>query len=299
MAKIVFDIDNTMDKNSLLIWYPKIKDLDIPQPRTEVVTLTKEELKVMCNEQLPMTVAERVEAVIKAKFKLPVFLRTDLISGKHGWDKTCYYDGTGKLWKQLLNILVDNLLADKFTFTCFVIREYIPMASAFTAFYGNMPVNPERRYFIKGGAIKCHHPYWIKDSILPNFKKALPDDWPELLEQMNNDTPRDVSVLTWDALKVADKFKGHWSVDFCKAANGRWILIDMATAKDSWHPEECKFNVDKEKPITWRGCGYYWEMYDLRHTWGSMRCNQKIIGKPDDCSGCPLSRMIKSKEMIS
>jgi len=30
--------------------------------------------------------------------------------------------------------------------------------------------------------------------------------------------------------------KGSWSVDFALDANGKWWLIDMALAADSWHP---------------------------------------------------------------
>ena len=232
-----------MDRNSLLIWYPKIKDLDIPTPRTEIVAVKKEELKIMYNEMMPQKFVARVARVIHEKFKLPVFLRTDIISGKHGWTKTCYFDGSHALWKHLLAILVDNLLADKLDISAFAVREYIPMASRFVAFYGSMPVNPERRYFIKDGHIQCSHVYWTEDSIQPTLKDGLPADWKELLRKMNHDRPQDFSTLTYNAMKVAGEFKldGCWSVDFCKARDGRWILIDMAVAEDSWHPKECAF----------------------------------------------------------
>jgi len=205
------------------------------------VAVKKEELKIMYNEMMPQKFVARVARVIHEKFKLPVFLRTDIISGKHGWTKTCYFDGSHALWKHLLAILVDNLLADKLDISAFVVREYIPMASRFVAFYGNMPVNPERRYFIKDGTIQCHHPYWFEDCIQPTLKEGLPPNWRELLREMNHDSPQTISILTNYALKVADKFEHCWSVDFCLAADGRWILIDMAVAKDSWHPKECEF----------------------------------------------------------
>ena len=47
--------------------------------------------------------------------------------------------------------------------------------------------------------------------------------------------------------KIAPLFKGCWSIDFCKAKDGRWILIDMAVGigkgfkqRGSWHPKTCK-----------------------------------------------------------
>ena len=33
-----------IDPNSLLFWYPKIRNLDIPMPRTKIVKLTLEEI---------------------------------------------------------------------------------------------------------------------------------------------------------------------------------------------------------------------------------------------------------------
>ena len=61
-----------MDKSSLLFWYPKIKNLDIPQPKTETILLTEKELNATYNEQVPKTLIERTEKVIAQKFQLPV-----------------------------------------------------------------------------------------------------------------------------------------------------------------------------------------------------------------------------------
>lgn len=231
-----------MNKNSLLFWHPKIKNLPIPQPQTEIVPLTDEETKIMQNEMMPRSVTEKVAVAIGNNFTPPVFIRTDLASGKHGWQKTCFYTGQTELWKNLHAVLVDNLLADLFDFSAFVIREYIPMDSGFTAFYGRMPVNPERRYFIKDHKILCHHPYWPEDAIRPTLDKGLPPDWKKRLEKMNTNTPEDTKILDGYASKVAEAFDGFWSVDFCHARDGRWILIDMATGEESWHPKECEFN---------------------------------------------------------
>jgi len=41
-------------------------------------------------------------------------------------------------------------------FTSLVFRDYIPMDSGYTAFYGEMPVNPERRYLIKMVEVVAH-----------------------------------------------------------------------------------------------------------------------------------------------
>jgi len=54
---------------------------------------------------------------------------------------------------------------------------------------------------------------------------------------LNTETEEEVKLLTSYAKMVAEQFKGYWSIDFCKAKDGRWILIDMATGQKSWHPD--------------------------------------------------------------
>ena len=42
--------------------------------------------------------------------------------------------------------------------------------------------------------------------------------------------------------------KGYWSVDYWKAKDGRWILIDMAEGEKSWHPSKCKYSNMPPEP---------------------------------------------------
>lgn len=226
-----------MDKTSLLYWYPKIKDLEIPQPRTEWVLLSQKEF-VTTMEGMPDSIIDRVDGLIKNKFQLPVFIRTDQSSAKHFWEKACYYDGSERLWRHLAEICMFNHCADimGLYFTAMVVREYIEMDSKYTAF-ASMPVNPERRYFIKDGALLCHHHYWIKEAIL----RPSVENWEELSDEMNLETSAEIELLTTYTKQVAKIIDGFWSIDFCKAKDGRWILIDMAEGNKSWHPEDCKF----------------------------------------------------------
>lgn len=230
-----------MNKNSLLYWYPKIEDLDIPQPKTENILLTDKELEIAHGGCCPNSLTSRVDDCIKEHFKFPVFIRTDQASGKHSWKKSCYYDGSTELWKNLLNVIEFNTCADLLglPFKAICVREFILMDTRFTAFYGEMPVNPERRYFIKNGDVQCHHPYWIKEAIESSWQKPSVENWRELANELNAETDDEISLLTDYSQKVAWQFKGYWSVDFCKAKDGRWILIDMALGDESWHPKDC------------------------------------------------------------
>lgn len=221
----------------MLYWYPKIKNLDIPQPKTEWILLSQKEYRATF-EGMPNSILEGVMNLIKNKFNLPVFIRTDLSSAKHYWKKTCYYDGSGGLRQHLFELCEFNHCADMLglLFEAIVVREYIQMDSKYTAFEG-MPVNPERRYFIKNGKLLCHHSYWIKNAI----RRPSVNNWEHLSDKMNLETPKEIKLLTNYTQQVAMVIKdGFWSIDFCKAKDGRWILIDMAIGERSWHPQ-CKY----------------------------------------------------------
>lgn len=232
-----------MTKNSLLYWYPKIQGLDIPQPRTMIVPISKEEKKSVYEERIPKSLTAKVQAVIQDNFTLPVFIRTDLASGKHQWKKSCYYDGSTELWENLWHIVSFNLCADIFglDFEAMVVREFIPMDTRFTAFWGDMPVNPERRYFIKDGKVLCRHPYWQKEAIAASSKEPSHTNWEQLCAEMNTEIYEDAVLLHRYSYMVALELDGYWSIDFCKAKDGKWILIDCGTGERSWHPASCKY----------------------------------------------------------
>ena len=231
-----------VDKNSMLIWYPKIKDLDIPQPKTEEYIFPEEDLKCMYDGKLKLGMKEIKETANKVNY--PLFLRTDLSSAKHFWKNTCYVEKEGDLEKHIMEVIEFNFCADMMglNFKALFFREYIPMDSRFTAFFGEMPVNPERRYFIKDGKTQCHHAYWTEDAIEGGTKEDnLPKNCKEIIKEINNETKEEIKLLSEYANQVIKVFpKDYWSIDFCKAKDGRWILIDMATGEDSWHDYTCE-----------------------------------------------------------
>jgi hypothetical protein len=121
-----------------------------------------------------------------------------------------------------------------------------------------MPVNPERRYFVENGKVICRHPYWIQEAVEKGTKpEKLPENWREIATAMNIQTQEEIKLLTGYAEQVSKVLDGFWSVDFCKAKDGRWILIDMANGELSWHPDDCQFNRTRKvdlfkdsKPLT-------------------------------------------------
>ena len=253
-----------IDKSSMLYWYPKIKDLKIPQPRTEIIVLDDKEREEVNTESIPESVVNKVKKVLE-NFTLPVFIRADQASGKHNWKNACYYDGSDDLGRHLFEIVEFNLCADimGLTVNALIVREFIPMDTLFTAFYGDMPVNPEIRFFIDDGGIKCWHWYWIEEAI-EQSKQPSVANWKEIMEKkkqevFNNDEEMKQLIRYVGNVDGVGSVvgKGFWSVDFCRAKDGRWILIDMAEGERSWHPKDCPNNRTPEvdlfkdaKPIT-------------------------------------------------
>lgn len=231
-----------VDRNSMLYWYPKIKDLRIPQPKTVFVEVEpKLAWSIIDGKESYDFIELKMEA---RKIGYPLFLRTDQLSGKHSWNRTCFVKSEHDLENHIFGVVESALTCDikgKST-RAFFFREYIPMDSGYTAFWGEMPVNPERRYFIEGGKVLCHHPYWIEEAI----RRPSIENWKAVSKKLNTETAKEFELLTGYSLLVAKQFKGFWSVDFCKAKDGRWILIDMALGEESWHPKDCPNNRTKE-----------------------------------------------------
>ena len=252
-----------MNKSRMVYWYPKIKSLDIPQPKTEIVLLTEKEKENYYESEglFSDTLTKRVKKVIIENFRLPIFLRTDEASGKHFWGKTCFVNDISKLKEHISEITSFSRCCDIFgglPIEAMVVREFIPMDTRFTAFHHDMPVNPERRYFVENGKVVCFHSYWIQEAIEKGTDpKILPENWREIAMAMNLQTQEEIKILTGYAEQVSKVLDGFWSVDFCKAKDGRWILIDLAEGEKSWHPDDCPFNrtpkVDlfkDSKPLT-------------------------------------------------
>jgi hypothetical protein len=220
--------------NSMNYWYPKIKDL-VPTPKTEIIPI---EWSYGKNGEI-IKIEEKAMREIEEKskqFKFPIFVRGDNGSGKHEWENTCFVKEFKDLREHVRNLIYWSTNCDVFggiPCNSIALREFIDMDTGFTAFWGKMPVNPERRYFVKDGKLICHHPYWIEDAI----RNPSIEDWKGVLKEINKEFSEEIEQLTIYAEQIAKFFEGYWSVDFCRSKDGTWYVIDMARGEDSWHPD--------------------------------------------------------------
>lgn len=140
-----------MLKDSLLFWYPLIKDLPIPIPKTSIRTLAEREKSQFGNwiegqDSKEITQVLRDLRAIIQECGYPVFIRTDLASGKHSYKDSCFILSADKLERNLAEVIEFNYCADimGLPFEAIIIREFIELEAPFTAFWGNLPIAKER-----------------------------------------------------------------------------------------------------------------------------------------------------------
>ena len=243
-----FELDK---QSSMLNWYPKIQG-DLPTPKTVILELTDADIRDLYNllsgDPPSPSLLPRIQKAAQS-IGYPLFLRTDLFSGKHEWTNTCYVDSARALKSNIPALVEANECAGIIgpPIRALVFREYRPLYSHFKAFRG-MPVAREQRYFVEAGRILCRHPYWPEDAIeKAHHFQPLPSSWRDALSDLNRTDATDDGMLAHFAAKFAELMPGYWSVDFAFTEVGQWLLIDAARGEASWHPD-CIHNKTPPPP---------------------------------------------------
>lgn len=225
-----------MDKNALSYWLPYLVEAGVPLPRTQIIKTEADFWPWVDGKESPSASKFMDYLKIEAeRFGLPLFLRTGHTSAKHSWKKSCYVNSLVWLGKNVWELIEYSAMA----MPClpldeWVLREFLDLDTRFTAFWGDMPINNERRYFIKDGEIICRHPYW-PPMAFENTRTST-KDWLDILQEMNAEEAPELEELT---MRVASVIDGAWSLDWAKAKSGTWYAIDMALARVSYHWPDC------------------------------------------------------------
>ncbi len=241
-----------MNPNSMLHWWPLVKDLDIPMPKTVILEEPREGLLTeFCFAVLDSAHGKDLDyqAILPEwqpyeeriyeeadKLGFPLFWRTDILSAKHSWKRTCYLPERDAIKHNLVSLLEEHLAGFGIPRAhALVLREFLELDSSFTAF-PDLPISAERRYFVRDGAVVCAHPYWPEEAI----HSPSEEDWKQRLARLNRQSAAEIDLLTRHATLLAERLDGFWSVDFARGTDGTWYFIDAARGEDSWHPEDCE-----------------------------------------------------------
>lgn len=232
--------------NSAVNWWPKINNLPVPKPDTEFIDVSEYEAIRWVDDGVPSEVIEEVGEVIDNNFQYPVFIRTDLLSGKHDYQDTCLVSDRETLEGNLWKLNQEHFLAmmrNGNELTAFLVREYLDIKSEFTAFYADLPIGVEVRHFIKDGEWENGHYYWPKDSI----RQPSVENWKELIDDMMVEAIEGFKKHKGLAELVGEAIGGDWSIDFAKTEDGIWYLIDMAKYEDSYKADDSSIYFEEKQ----------------------------------------------------
>lgn len=238
-------------ESSMLYWYPKIIGR-LRTPKTVFLPVSEKDRHRMRESLDGKPIPKRIENKILSKadeIGYPLFLRSDQGSGKHEWRDTCYVSDRDSLISHIVALIEWHECAGimGLWWDALVFREFIPLESRFTAFYG-MPVSRERRVFVRDGIVECIHPYWPEDAIHEDRENPLPVDWKARLHYLNDMCGEEIGQLSFMGKIFGERLPGYWSVDFACDIHGAWWTIDAARGELSWHPADCQYCPDEQKP---------------------------------------------------
>lgn len=235
------------DRTRLSWWFPKLPHY-IPTPETLIIPYDGYDLINLLDGETPADLLRLVNFGVKILCSRivsagnvlgwPLFLRTDYLSGKHHWKDTCHVPGPECVAKRVAHLVEESAIADIMGFPTdyWIARELISTKPVFHAFYGEMPIVKERRYFVQDDQVMCHHPYWPADA----FLHCSVPNWEELLIEMNIEDVAEVDLLSKLSSKVGAALGGAWSIDWLWSEKEcQWYLTDMADAVQSYHWPGC------------------------------------------------------------
>lgn len=232
------------DRISLAHWFPKLLSTGVKVPKTEWWKTDVDFWGLIDGKPDPQADEFLKDAKRRAnEWGYPLFLRTGHTSGKHSWKDTCYVTEEDDLGRCVFGLLEASAMAmPAMAWNVWAIREFLDLDIHFNAFWGDMPIATERRYFIEGGRVICSHPYWPAEAFERTHDK--PTDWVARLSQMNAVKAPHLNDLS---AKVSESFFGAWSLDWARHCDGSWYAIDMAPAEVSYHLPGCDA-FDKTEP---------------------------------------------------
>ncbi len=167
----------------MLYWWPLVKEIGIPVPRTEIIEIPEgQDLQILDDMNILRQYTGRIKE-IASLLKYPLFFRTDMVSGKHQWTESCFISHEQALIRNMFNTIEFGWIADIIGIPChaLVFREFLECDYQFKAFDG-MPITKERRLFVRDGVVECSHPYWPEEAI-EGYTDA--ENWKDLLDKTN------------------------------------------------------------------------------------------------------------------
>jgi len=240
-------IQKDVNQNSSLFWLPKINKSGLPIPKTIIIPYDHKRFVEMIEGGRKYKIKQLFNDIEQACIKIgyPCFFRTDLSSAKHDGESAYLIGGDVNLENNIQRVVYSTVQDNEAKFfvgsiwpQAFMIRQFLELDYRFKAF-GGLPIAREWRFFANPDKVICYHPYWPEKAIRSVHGIEPKVNWKALLKDLHKEI--DINKLKVMAIKAAKICDGTFSVDFAMDKTKKWWLIDMATAKSSWHWPTCKF----------------------------------------------------------
>lgn len=239
-------------QDSAKFWFPKLNShpwewMRKWLPNTVMVDYDEELLAPALLGQRSKEYDRLYYAVGAAIYEIgaPAFIRTDLTSAKHAGrgayviEKPGFYLDAMDWNHALLTTLSHAQLKSyhsKVKSSAVMVRQLINVKHERTAFNG-LPIGNEWRVFADQRGVQCFHHYWPDEALTGKMDDGGAPP-PDIFDR--EWIPTDVRDAAVQAAKAMGQLK--WSVDFTQDVDGKFWLIDMATAMNSYHHPRCDFS---------------------------------------------------------
>lgn len=260
------DVDFLDRRNSLIYWYPRIKHLDLPLPKTSVYRLDE---GVSTFDLEFGDIPSEMDGLLD---NLPVqdiieFIENDLPMDKanirSGYKSSQLLGGEGavivsdpEIIRREVMFLADSMVMADFPPNELVVREWVDievMAEGYDSHIG-----PEVRFIVDEGD--------VIGSFVDIYEQEFPisfdeDEATEIIDNVRERLDKDYSKLhSWAKDVAVELDETGWSIDFVQDVNGDWYLTDMGlyglywnSKKDRWHnisqiPADKPYNLAENLP---------------------------------------------------
>lgn len=260
------DVDFHDHRISMLYWYPRIEDLDVPTPETEFFSLEGAEDTFELREggvdmeQLISTLESiPVEEISQMVESLP----TEKAHIRSDWKASRLAGGEGRkitteprvIHEQVLH-LIDSMVMTGFPHRALAVREWVEVDELATSY--DASICPEIRFILDEGAVRGGFVDVYEDDFDSSFTQ---DEANNILDEIWNRFDEDAGQLEEWAHRIATELDDTgWSVDFIQDTDGNWHITDMALyglywsdEKEKWHnishiPEGKHYNLEENIP---------------------------------------------------
>lgn len=260
------DVDFHDERISMLYWYPRIEDLDIPIPETEFFSLdgTDSTFEIQKGgldmDQLLETMQNIPVNDIQAKVES---LPTEKAHIRSDWKASRLSGGEGRkittepkvIHEQVMH-LIDSMAMTGFPSRSLVVREWVEVDEIARSY--DAGICPEVRFIVDEGDVLGGFVDIYEDDFDTSFTT---EEAEAILAELESRLEEDYDQLeSWAKLIAEELDDTGWSVDFIQDESSNWHLTDMALYglywsedKGKWHhishiPEGKPYNLEENVP---------------------------------------------------